>query len=50
MKVKLLLDEDVHSGLGHALRRRGYDVAHTQELDLKGQTDSEQLTFAIQQS
>jgi hypothetical protein len=25
MKIELFLDEDVHSGLAHALRNRGYD-------------------------
>ncbi len=28
MKIKLFLDEDVHSGLAHALRKRGYDAIH----------------------
>ena len=36
MKIELFLDEDVHSGLAHALRKRGYDAIHTQELDRKG--------------
>jgi len=36
MKLKLFLDEDVHAGLAHALRQRGYDVVHAQELELKG--------------
>jgi len=49
MKIRLFLDEDVHSGLAHALRQRGYDVVHAQELDLKGRTDSEQLEFASSQ-
>ena len=49
MKPKLFLDEDVHSGLAHALRRRGYDVIHAQELDRKGRSDPEQLLFSIQQ-
>jgi predicted nuclease of predicted toxin-antitoxin system len=48
MKIELFLDEDVHSGLAHALRRRGYDAIHTQELDRKGRTDSDQLLFATQ--
>ncbi|NIA12073.1 MAG: hypothetical protein GWP10_20705 [Nitrospiraceae bacterium] len=48
MKVKLFLDEDVHSGLAHALRKRGYNVIHAQELDRKGRSDSDQLLFAIQ--
>lgn len=49
MKIELFLDEDVHSGLAHALRKRGYDVIHAQELDRKGRSDSDQLLFAIQQ-
>ncbi len=49
MKIKLFLDEDVHSGLAHALRKRGYDAIHAQELDRKGLSDSDQLLFAIQQ-
>lgn len=48
MKVRLFLDEDVHSGLAPALRKRGYDVYHTQELEGKGRSDSEQLAFAAQ--
>jgi hypothetical protein len=48
MKIELLLDEDVYSGLAHALRKRGYDVIHAQELDRKGKSDSDQLLFAIQ--
>jgi predicted nuclease of predicted toxin-antitoxin system len=48
MKVKLFLDEDVHAGLAIALRKRGYDVYHAQELDGKGRSDSEQLAFAVQ--
>lgn len=49
MKIELFLDEDVHSGLAHALRKRGYDVIHAQELDRKGQSDLDQLLFAVQQ-
>ena len=49
MKIQLFLDEDVHSGLSHALRKRGYDVIHAQELDRKGRSDSDQLFFAIGQ-
>ena len=48
MKLKLFLDEDVHSGLAHALRRRGYDIVHAQELDRKGRSDSDQLLYSIQ--
>ena len=49
MKIELFLDEDVHSGLAHALRKRGYDAIHAQELDRKESADSDQLLFAIQQ-
>ena len=49
MKIELFLDEDVHSGLAHALRNRGYDTIHAQELDRKGVSDSDQLLFAIRQ-
>jgi predicted nuclease of predicted toxin-antitoxin system len=35
--------------LAHALRKRGYDAIHAQELDRKGRSDSDQLQFAIQQ-
>ena len=48
MKIRLFLDEDVHSGLAHALRKRGYDVIHAQELDRKGLFDLDQLFFAIE--
>ena len=39
MKIQLFLDEDVHSGLANALRKRGYDVINAQELDRKGRSD-----------
>jgi len=47
MKIELFIDEDVHSGLAHALRKRGYDAIHAQELERKGRSDSDQLLFAI---
>ncbi len=49
MKLKLFLDEDIHTGLSHALRQRGYDVIHAQDLKRKGKSDSEQLAFAVQE-
>ncbi|MBM4293447.1 MAG: hypothetical protein FJ126_00885 [Deltaproteobacteria bacterium] len=49
MKIRLFLDEDVHAALAHALRRRGYDVIHAQELELKGRSDQEQLALAVSQ-
>jgi len=41
MKFELFLDEDVHSGLAHALRKRGYDAIHAQKMNRKGLSDSE---------
>jgi len=49
MKLKLFLDEDIHTGLAHALRQRGFDVVHAQDLQRKGKIDSEQLAFAVQE-
>jgi len=49
MKLKLFLDEDIHTGLAHALRQRGYDVVHAQDLKRKGKSDSEQLALAVQE-
>ncbi len=49
MKIRLFLDEDVHAGLAPALRRRGFDVVHAQELEFKGRTDQEQLASAVSQ-
>jgi predicted nuclease of predicted toxin-antitoxin system len=49
MQIRLLLDEDVHAALAQALRKRGYDVIHIQELQRKGFSDREQLEFGISQ-
>jgi len=49
MKLKLFLDEDIHTGLSHALRQRGFDVVHAQDLKRKGKPDIEQLAFAVQE-
>lgn len=48
-KTSIYLDEDVHLGLGLALRKRGFDVLHAQELDRKGLSDAEQLAYAVEQ-
>ena len=49
MKLKVILDEDIHSGLAPALRKRGYSIIHIQELDRKGMSDREQIDYAVQQ-
>lgn len=46
-KLALFLDEDIHLALGMALRKRGYDVVHAQELARKGTGDAEQLRYAV---
>jgi predicted nuclease of predicted toxin-antitoxin system len=46
MKVRFLLDEDVHLGLADALRKRGYDARHTGEEGRFGAPDTEQLEHA----
>lgn len=49
MKPKLYLDEDVHADLAVALRKRGFDVVYTQEIDKKGNDDIEQLDYAVKE-
>jgi len=48
-RISLFLDEDVHFALGSALRKRGFDAIHAQELDQKGISDAEQLACAVEQ-
>jgi predicted nuclease of predicted toxin-antitoxin system len=49
MTARLLLDENVQLDLAVALRNRGFDVLHVQEVDRKGRSDPEQLLLAVQQ-
>ena len=49
MKVKLLLDEDVHFALERALNQRGYDVKHIQTIGRKGISDENHLQYANDQ-
>jgi predicted nuclease of predicted toxin-antitoxin system len=48
-KICLLLDEDVYVTLAQALRKRGFDAVHVQELNRKGFSDREQLELAVKQ-
>lgn len=48
MEIKLFLDEDIHFPLALALRKRGYDVVHVQEMERKGESDAEQLKYAVE--
>ena len=47
MKIKLLIDEDVHSSLAEALRKRGYDAVNVQELNKRGFMDNEIILEAV---
>lgn len=44
-----MLDEDVQLALAGALRKRGYDVLHIQELERKSLSDREQLRYAAKE-
>ena len=45
--IKILLDEDVWTGLAVALREAGYDAVSVNEIDRKGSSDAEQIAFAV---
>jgi predicted nuclease of predicted toxin-antitoxin system len=49
VKIRQLLDEDVHLSVASALRKRGFNVLHLQEVARKGKTDAEQLQYAVEQ-
>lgn len=44
--VRLYIDEDVHESIASELRRRGYDVLNTREVNQRGLPDTEQLAYA----
>ncbi len=46
MKLRLFLDEDIHTGLSHALQQRGYDVVHAQDLIFSAETGIISAYFA----
>src|SRR5262245_63150911 len=48
-KITLLLDEDVRPILGGILRQRGYDAVHVLDAGCTGQSDAEQLAYAVSQ-
>jgi len=49
MAVQLYLDEDVDPLLAQVLRHRGVDCISTQEAGNRGLSDSEQMSFAVNQ-
>lgn len=49
MKPRIFLDEDVPLELGRALRKRGFDALHAQEVERKGRSDEEQLSYAVRE-
>lgn len=44
--IRLYIDEDVHESIAPELRRRGYDVLNTREVNRRGLSDAEQLAYA----
>lgn len=44
--IRLYIDEDVHGGIGAALRQHGYDVLTVNEAKRGGLSDAEQLAYA----
>ena len=46
--MTLLLDEDTQLALALALRKRGYNALHVQEIERKGLNDREQLRYSIE--
>lgn len=49
MKLRLLLDEDVQTGLAKALLEHGVNALTVEELGRKGLSDEDQLKFATSQ-
>ena len=47
--IQVYTDEDMYGTLARALRERGYDALSTPEAENTGQTDDEQLRYAIAQ-
>lgn len=49
-KIKFHLDENITLAIANGLRRRGIDVTTTPEQEMIGQSDEQQLEFAIGQN
>jgi predicted nuclease of predicted toxin-antitoxin system len=49
-KIKFHLDENITLAIANGLRRRGIDVTTTPEQGMIGQSDEQQLEFAISQN
>jgi predicted nuclease of predicted toxin-antitoxin system len=49
MKIKFLIDEDVHIDLAESLRKRGCDAMHIGEVKRNGKSDLEQLEYAVEE-
>ena len=48
-KIKFHLDESVSNAIANGLRKRGIDVTTSPEAGLRGESDLEQLAFALSQ-
>lgn len=49
-KAKLYIDEDITDLLARTLRSAGFDAVSAHEVGMRGQSDEEQLDYAIRQS
>jgi uncharacterized protein with PIN domain len=48
-RIRFHLDENVDPDVAHALRKHGIDVTTTLELSMRGQSDEDQLAFALRE-
>lgn len=48
--IRLHLDENVDHAVAHGLRLRGIDVTTSTDADLIGDTDDEQLSYALREN
>ncbi|MEG4320764.1 MULTISPECIES: DUF5615 family PIN-like protein [unclassified Microcoleus] len=48
-KIKFHLDENITLAIANGLRRRGIDITTTPEQGMIGQSDEQQLAFALSQ-
>ncbi len=47
MRIKLLIDEDVHVNLAAVLRKRGFNAVNVMELNLRGYSDNKIMLESV---